>query len=578
MKYRFKGLAILLGIFLISGLVAFRFSDDYFQISRNLQIFADVYREANLKYVENIKPGDFMKKGVDAMLASLDPYTEFIPESDLEDFKMKYVNPEYGGIGAIIYQKKDKIFISDVYEGFPAQKQDLRAGDQILKLNGLKVNATNSKQISDLLKGQKGTDLNLLIQRPGNATTFEKKIFREEIHFKNVPYYGLLKSGVGYIKLDRFLENSGNEVKAALLDLKEKNHISSLVLDLRGNGGGILQESVKIINLFVGKGETIVTQRGRGQAGEIVYKATAAPIDNKIPLVVLIDKGSASASEIVSGSLQDLDRAVIIGQRSYGKGLVQQTLPLSYNTIMKITVAKYYTPSGRCIQALDYGHKGFDGAARKISDSSIRSFKTKTGRIVYDGSGIYPDFIVKPHIFSNILYSLVSKQLIFDYATEFRNSHPSIPSSREFTLNDADYAQFTAYLKNKDFDYITNSEKLMTELKDISEKENRYSEIRTEYQTLFTKIAHHKAEDLLRYKSEIKKVLEMDIVGRYYYQNGRLEASFNEDSNLQESIKLLSNQEIYSSILKGSGKFHSIGEPSHIMDTAEVSLITIPKK
>jgi carboxyl-terminal processing protease len=561
-------LYIVLGIGICSSFFAFRISDDYFQISRNLQIFADIYREANLKYVDNIKPGDFMKKGVDAMLASLDPYTEYIPESDLEDFKMKYVNPEYGGIGAIVYQKNDKIFISDVYEGFPAQKEDVRAGDEILKLNDIVVTPTNSREVGDMLKGQRGTDVVLEIKRPGIQQTLEKKISREEIHLKNVSYYGVVQPGIGYIKLDRFLENSASEVKQAFLELKDKEKINALILDLRGNGGGILQESVKIVNLFVAKGETIVTQRGRAQNSEFVYKATSSPIDTQIPLAVLVDKGTASASEIVSGSLQDLDRAIIVGQRSFGKGLVQQTLPLSYNTLMKITIAKYYTPSGRCIQALDYGHRNLDGTVNKISDSSIKSFKTHLGRMVYDGSGIYPDLSIKPKTYSNILYSLVNKQIIFDYSTNFRNTHPQISGPKDFKIDDAEYNRFVSYLSDKNYDYTSNSEKLLSDLKSSAEKENRYTEVEPEYLALKAKLTHKKAEDLIKYKPEIKKYLEMDIVGRYYYQTGRLQASLTDDPSIKESAKVLTSPDILASILNGSGKYHTIGNPGSIPDTA----------
>ncbi len=570
-------LYFILGFGLVFGLFGFRVADDYFQISRNLQIFADIYREANIKYVDNIKPGDFMKKGVDAMLSSLDPYTEFIPESDMEDFKMKYVNSDYGGIGALIFQKSDKIYISDVYEGFPAQKQDIRAGDQIVKLNGINVTPKNSKEIGDLLKGQKGTNINLVLRREGFQGTMEKKMSREEIHFKNVSYYGLISSNVGYIKLDRFLENSASEVREALVDLKDHQHIQSLILDLRGNGGGILQESVKIVNLFVNKSEKIVTQKGKGQTSEIVYKAMDLPIDHEIPLVVLMDKGSASASEIVAGALQDLDRAIIVGQRSYGKGLVQQTIPLSYNTLMKITVAKYYTPSGRCIQTLDYGHRNSDGSVNKISDSSIRSFKTKLGREVFDGSGIYPDVLVKPKTFSTILYNLISKQLIFDYATEYRNMHPAINSPQLFKLNEADFSNFETYLANKNFDYTTNEEKLMTELQELAEKDKSFDKIQKDYLTLKSKISHNKEEDLIRYKPEIKRLTEIEIVGRYYYQKGRLLASLSDDPSIKESMMVLSNHNTYASIINGNGKYHSIGDPNISQDSSEERLGSLKK-
>lgn len=566
-------LILLLSAILLTGILSFRFSDDYFEISRNLQIFADVYREVNLKYVDEIKPGELIKKGIDAMLESLDPYTEYIPQSEVEEFKMKFVNPQYGGIGALIFQMNDKVIVRDVYEGFPAQKADIRAGDRILRFNNMVVNSHNGLQVSDMLKGQKGSVINLLISRPGVPKPLLKSLSREEIKLSNIPYYGVLHNHTGYIKLNHFLENSSSEVKQAFLDLKDNQHITSLVFDLRGNGGGILQESVKIVNFFVDKGANIVTQSGRNHQGEIIYKAVNQPLDTKIPIVILVDKGTASASEIVSGALQDLERAVIIGQRSFGKGLVQQTLPLSYNTLMKITVAKYYTPSGRCIQALDYVHRNKDGTVNQVADSTIVEFKTRGGRLVYDGSGIYPDLITKPKTFSNVLFALASRQLIFDYATLYKNSHLTIAPAAEFRLNDTEYAAFLSFLGNKNYDYVTSTERLMGDLRQIAEREKRFDAIKSEYTALKLKISHNKTEDLLKFKEEIKDFLGNEIVERYYFQKGKLICSLSKDADIASSIKLLDNASLYSGILQGSGAYHTIGKPDKpIISSAQIRL------
>lgn len=569
-----RGLSVLLlSALLLSSLLAFRYRDDFFEISRNLQIFADVYREVNLKYVDEVKPGDLIKKGIDAMLDSLDPYTEYIPQSEVEDFKMKFVNPQYGGIGALIFQLNDQVIIRDVYEGFPAQKADIRAGDHILRFNNMEVNSHNGLQVSDMLKGQKGSVINLVISRPGVSKQLIKTVTREEIKLSNVPYYGILHDHTGYIKLNHFLENSAAEVKLAFLDLKDNQHITSLVFDLRGNGGGILQESVKIVNFFVSKGSSIVTQSGRNHQGEIVYKAVNQPLDDRIPIVVLVDKGTASASEIVSGALQDLERAVIVGQRSFGKGLVQQTLPLSYNTLMKITVAKYYTPSGRCIQALDYVHRNKDGSVNQVADSSITEFKTHAGRLVYDGSGIFPDLPTPPKTFSNVLYALVSHQLIFDYATLYKNSHATIAPAASFRLTDAEYAAFVVYLADKNYDYVTSTERLMGDLKQIAEREKRFEAIKGEYTALKTKIYHNKAEDLIKFKEEIKDFLGNEIAERYYFQKGKLICALSKDPDIASSLSLINTPVQFSGILQGAGKYHTIGRPEKpLLSSAQLRL------
>jgi len=390
--------------------------------------------------------------------------------------------------------------------------------------------------------------------------SMELNLTREEIRQNNVPYYGMLANNVGYIKLDKFLENSAQEVKDALAELKKSN-INGLVLDLRFNGGGILQEAVKIVNLFVDKGVTVVIQKGRNREKSITYNTFSTPLEPNLPLVVLVNNRSASASEIVAGSLQDLDRAVVIGQRSFGKGLVQQTFNLPYNSLVKVTVAKYYTPSGRCIQALDYTHRDTDGMVVKVADSLITEYKTKSGRSVYDGSGIFPDVFVKPMRYSLITQTLASRYHIFDYATQYRNLKTSISDAKNFRLSDAEYNDFIAFLSKRDYNYDTRVEKLLNELRDEAEKENKIGDLKPEFDALKAKVSHSKKNDLVLFKDEIRKVLESEIVSRYYFEKGRLEQNFKYDNELNEAQKVLSDKAVLASILNGEGTYKSIGKP-----------------
>jgi carboxyl-terminal processing protease len=547
---------------LLFGLLAsFGFVDRYFEIAKNLDTFASLFRQLNNHYVEEVTPGNLMKEGIDAMLGSLDPYTEFVPESEIEDFRMNYVSKQYAGIGALIFNQSGKVVVSEPYEGFSAHKADIRAGDEILSINGISVVGKNSGAVTELLKGQKGTALKMVVQRVGEAKPLEKQLLRETISFPNVPYYGLINDSTGYIKLDKFLENAAQEVRDALLTLKEKHKVTSLVLDLRGNGGGIVQESVNIVNLFVDKGQDIVSQKGRFKERDIVYKAAFTPIDSRMPLVVLVDRGSASASEIVAGAIQDLDRGTIIGQRTFGKGLVQQTLSLPYNSLLKVTVAKYYTPSGRCIQALDYSHRNADGSVSKISDSLMTEFKTRHGRSVYDGSGIHPDLPTAEKHYNNISYSIVNKQLHFDFATQYRATHPTLAAARSFKMSEADYQAFVKFLSNKDYSYTTRSEKNLQELKAIAIKEKYFDSIKDEYTALEHKLQQNKKDDLIRYKDEIRELLEEEIASRYYFQSGKLEASFKSDDDLKEAVRVLNDKKLYATILKGEGAYKTIGKP-----------------
>jgi carboxyl-terminal processing protease len=556
---KYKKTAVVAGLFALA-LGIFSFNDDLFQISKNLDVFASVYKEVNINYVDDINSSKMIKTGVDAMLDGLDPYTEFVPESEIEDYKLHYVSTQYGGIGASIFARSGKVYVSDVFEGFPAQKADIHPGDQLVKINDINLEGKNNEQVGLLLKGSKGAAIKLLVKRESAGQAFEKTLVRDEIKQPNVSYYGMVDGNMGYIKLDKFLENSSEEVTNALVSI-QKNNPNGLILDLRSNGGGILQEAVKIVNLFVPKDVQVVSQKGKIKEKNYTYSTQSTPLAPNLPLVVLVNSHSASASEIVAGSLQDLDRAIIIGQRSYGKGLVQQTFNLPYNSLVKITIAKYYVPSGRCIQALDYTHRKDDGSVVKVADSLIHEYKTKDGRSVYDGSGIYPDIFVKQEHFANVTQSLVGKLLIFDYATRYRDTHPALNNLRAFSLSDADYADFVKYLSDKNYSYNTGSEKLLATLKTESTKEKQFGEIQAEYDALKTKMAVSKKNDLQLHKDEIKQVLENEIASRYYYEKGRFEANFKYDKELAQAVKVMQDKEQMASILKGEGAYKVIGKP-----------------
>jgi len=561
---KYKKQVFFAGIFILA-LGTWSFKDDLFQISKNLDVFASVYKEVNINYVDDINSAKMIKTGVDAMLDGLDPYTEFVPESEIEDYKLHYVSTQYGGIGAGIFARNGKIYVSDVFSGFPAQKADIRPGDQLVKINDVDLDGKDNDQVGLLLKGAKGASIKLVVKREGNPA-IEKTLVRDEIKQPNVSYSGMVDGNMGYIKLDKFLENSADEVTSALTNIK-KNNPNGIILDLRSNGGGILQEAVKIVNLFVPKDVEVVSQRGKIKEKNFTYSTVSNPMEPNLPLVVLVNSHSASASEIVAGSLQDMDRAIIIGQRSYGKGLVQQTFNLPYNSLVKITIAKYYVPSGRCIQELDYTHRKDDGSVVKVADSLIHEFKTKNGRSVYDGSGIYPDIFVKQEHFANVTQALVGKLLIFDYATHYRAAHPTIDNLRTFSLSDADYADFVKFLADKNYSYNTGSEKLLANLKTEATKEKQFGEIETEYEALKTKMMVSKKNDLQLHKDEIKQVLENEIASRYYFEKGRYETNFKYDKELAQAVKVMQDKELVASILKGVGTYKVIGKPLLAMAT-----------
>jgi carboxyl-terminal processing protease len=555
---KYKKKVFFAGILMLA-LATWSFKDDLFQISKNLDVFASVYKEVNINYVDDINSAKMIKTGVDAMLDGLDPYTEFVPESEIEDYKLHYVSTQYGGIGAGIFARNGKVYVSDIFEGFPAQKADIRPGDQLVKINDIDLDGKDNDQVGLLLKGTKGASIKLLIKRDGTQPV-EKTLVRDEIKQPNVSYYGMVDGNMGYIKLDKFLENSAEEVTNALTAIK-KNNPTGVILDLRSNGGGILQEAVKIVNLFVPKDVEVVSQRGKIAEKNFTYNTVNTPLEPNLPLVVLVNSHSASASEIVAGSLQDLDRAIIIGQRSYGKGLVQQTFNLPYNSLVKITIAKYYIPSGRCIQEIDYTHRKDDGSVVKVADSLIHEFKTKDGRSVYDGSGIYPDIFVKQEHFANVTQALVGKLLIFDYATLYRNTHPTIDAAQKFSLSDADYADFVKYLADKNYTYSTGSEKLLANLKTEATKEKQFDQIQSQYEALKASMEASKKNDLQIHKDEIKQVLENEIASRYYFDHGRYETNFKFDKELAEAVKIMQDKDQVASILKGEGSYKVIGKP-----------------
>jgi len=552
MKSHINFYLIIISFFVLGFQTIAQESNNDFEISKNLDVFTELYKQLDLNYVDEINPGDLMKTGIDAMLESLDPFTNYIPESQLEDYKL-LTTGQYGGIGALIHKQGDYVIVSEPYEGFSAQKSGLIAGDKILEVDGKSAKGKSTEEVSKVLKGEPGTSISMLIERLNQDEPINIELQRENVKIDNIPYYGMLTDHIGYLKLSGFTHNAGTEVKKAFTQLKKENDLKGLVFDLRGNGGGLLNESVDIVNLFVDKGELVVSTKGKESARNKSYYTTNKPEDLEIPLVFLVDPGSASASEILSGAMQDLDRGVIVGQRTYGKGLVQNVLPLSYNSKVKVTVAKYYIPSGRCIQAIDYSHKDDEGYAHKIPDSLVTEFQTKNGRKVFDGAGIEPDIYLEPEKMSPITQSLFFDFILFDYANKFYLEHDSIPPAQEFTVTEDIYSDFVDFVNSKeDFEYTTSSEKTLKKLKQAAEDDEYYSNISAEIEALEEKLMHNKDEDLITHRDEISEILTIEIVSRYYYQKGKVKASLEFDPEVKKAIELIEETEGYTSILNGS--------------------------
>lgn len=525
-----------------------------FEISKSLDIYNSLMRELNLNYVDEINPGELNEAAIDAMLKGLDPYTVFIPESEIENYKLMTTG-EYGGIGALIQYDGEYTRISDPYEGWPAQKAGLQAGDIILSVNGVDTRKKNTEEVSELLKGQPGTEVSLKVQRYGEDKPIEKKLKREKVKIDNIPYSTVFDNGIGYVVLSSFTKEAGIEMKQHLLDMKKEHQLKGFIIDLRGNGGGLLNEAVDIVNLFIPKDKPVVSTRGKAENSGRLYNTKNQPVDEQIPLAILVDGGSASASEIVSGSIQDYDRGVIIGQRTFGKGLVQNILPLSYNTQMKVTVAKYYIPSGRCIQEIDYSHKKDSTMVQKDSigiqkDTLGKPFSTLGGRTVYEGHGIMPDVKITPEKYATVTAYLYAKNYIFDYATKFVHDHKSIAPADQFKIDDATYQDFMNFVKEKKFSYTTESEKALKDLKDLAKEEGYLNSIQTELDALEKQLQADKDNDLIKNRKDIEELLRLEIVGRYYYQVGRIIASLEHDDDLEEAFKILLDKNRYESILK----------------------------
>ena len=526
-------------IVVVTGAGFFSFTQDQknFEIAKNLDIYHTLFRELNLFYVDEINPNKLVKESIDDMLMSLDPYTNYISEDQIEDFRFMTTG-EYAGIGALIGKQNGKIVISEPYEGFPAQKFGLKAGDIILEVEGKPTEEMSTEDVSNLLKGPANKPVKIKLQRPGAKKPYEVEVVREKISMDAVPYYGMLDQNTAYIRFTNFTANCSEDVKKAFLDLK-KNNPDALILDLRSNPGGLLMEAVKIVNMFVPKGEEIVSTRGKVKQWDKVYKATEAPLDTTIKIAVLVNRNSASASEIVAGAIQDLDRGIIVGTRTFGKGLVQTTRDLSYNTKLKVTTAKYYIPSGRCIQALDYSHRNEDGSVGHVPDSLISEFTTKRGRKVYDGGGVVPDLKIEPDELSNLSIALITKFLIFDFATKYSNENESIPAPEDFAVTDNIYDQFKNFVKENNFEYDSESKEILESLKKSAKEEKYYNLAENEFAALEAKLEPNLDKDLNEFSDELKELLEDEVVSRYYYQKGAIRAAINDDKGIEKAIDAL---------------------------------------
>lgn len=525
-------------------------ADRYFEIAKNLDVFATLFKEVNNNYVDEVNPNTLMRSGIDAMLASLDPYTNYIPEDEIESYRTQNTG-QYGGIGAITRQIGKRTVVTLVMTGFPAEKGGLKVGDEVLKIDEKNLSEITQEEAGNLMKGQLGTAVNLTVKRPGVEKPFVLSFKRDKIKVSNVPHYASVTTETGYIQLTDFTPDAGKEVRQALISLKEKG-IKNLILDLRGNPGGLLQEAVNICNLFLPKGVTVVETKGKIKEHNVTYKTLNPPVDLEIPVIVLIDRGSASASEIVAGTLQDYDRAIVLGEKSFGKGLVQINRDLSYNSKLKITTAKYYTPSGRCIQVLDYTHRRPDGSVASIPDSLKRPFKTSKGRTVYDGGGIDPDVVVKNKEIHPVVQTLYINGHLFDFATQYAYSHAVPSSPAAFSLSDADYNQFVQWMKGKTYRYETEADRALQELKEQAKQEQNLATLKPEIDKIESVLAEKKKNDLMVYKQEIKQFIESEILTHYFAEKGNVEAGFKYDNELSESIQLLKNPTKCKQILDGN--------------------------
>lgn len=550
-----KKYKLIIGIVAVAGIAGFfiqgKDESSYFEVSKNLDIYATLFKELNTYYVDPIEPGKLTKVSIDAMLDDLDPYTNYITESDIEDYEFQTTG-RYGGIGATMRRNGDFIYIGDVYESSPAQKAGLHPGDMVISIDGQVIKGKSVDDISSLLKGSPGTQVSLHVKDALTGNEETRMVTRGEIELSSVPFAGLVgpNRDIAFVRLTQFTPGCSKLVHSALDSLKAiKSDLKGVVLDLRNNPGGLLDEAVNVCNLFTDRDQLVVSTKGKMSDWDKDFKTSGPAWDLKVPLAVLVNHSSASASEIVAGTMQDLDRGVIIGERSYGKGLVQTTRPLGFNARLKLTTARYYTPSGRCIQALDYSHRNPDGSVGRVPDSLKKSFKTKDGRTVLSGGGVDPDVEVKNLPVSKIAIALYAKNFIFDYTTQYVRKHPKLDDAANFALSTADWADFTKWLEGKDYSYKTTTEEALDSLQQIATREKYYDAAKGEFAALRNKVSHDKKQDLQKNQAEVKDMLESEIISRYYYQRGRIAHSLRDDQEVAKALSVLSSPTQYSVLL-----------------------------
>lgn len=539
-------ISIFLGVLLFFSIRGGYAQTEAFEELKSLEIIDQIYENLDLHFVDEVQHGKLSKAAIDAMLKELDPYTVYYHESNIEDYKLMTTG-QYGGIGALIGKMDGSVYITEPYEGKPAQKAGLKAGDRIISIDKKSCSGKSSDEVSSALRGPKGTKVEVEIDRNGKSFSFV--ISREEIQLPDVPYAGMVSKNIGYISLSSFTQTAAESVRKNLVDLKNQG-MEKMILDLRGNGGGLLMEAVKIVGFFVPKGQTVVTTKSRNEKENMTYKTLENPIAQDLPLIVLIDENSASASEIVAGALQDLDRAVVIGATSFGKGLVQRTFDLKYGSKIKLTISKYYTPSGRCVQRLEYYDKAEGMKPKEIPDSLLQKFSTKNGRTVIDGRGIEPDIKIKDAVYTTYVQGLIAKNLIFYFVNQFVYKHEQIDNEKEFNLSDVDMKDFKAFILSKNFVANTPDQRLFTSLKTELSKSENYNQLKAEMELLEQKLQEIHNNDFDKNYNDIKELLEQEIIGRYYYEKGQITRSFRTDQNLQEGIKVLNEISSYNKILK----------------------------
>jgi carboxyl-terminal processing protease len=540
--FEFSTLAVLVSVLLAAGIPSDN-GNKYFEISKNIEIFANTYKELNTYYVDDLDPGKLMRVGIDAMVNSLDPFTNYISENDIEGYRL-LTEGKYNGIGAQSRPINNYITITELYQGQPADKAGLKIADQIIAVDGKDAKGKSLDELNEILRGFPGTAVELTIRRPGKTADFKVMLTREEVDVPNVPYHSMVSNDIGYVTLTTFTRDAGRNVANAVKELKEKNpNLKGIIFDLRDNGGGLLNEAVNVANVFIPKNELVVTTKGKVKEWDRSFKTLNSSVDEKIPLAVIIDKGSASASEIVCGVMQDYDRGVLLGQRSYGKGLVQNTRDVGYNAKVKLTTAKYYIPSGRCIQSVEYQN----GEPVNIADNKRTPFKTRSGRTVLDGGGVKPDILLEHPEDNPIVKALINQELLFEYVTQYTLQHPTIAEPQDFHFTEFD--NFVKYVENRNFSYETDSEKILKQLKEKALKDGLALD--AEIKALENKIKLEKKTDITKLKAGLTDLIEKEIVGRYHYQTGKIKIGLRNDKEIEEAIKILRDNAQYQKVLKG---------------------------